>query len=100
MALLVRIEEAPLNKMESGNLDVVCADTVQDGRVMLRRANGLGGRKPFGHGMRSDVVHIVEDDSKVLQGEAGRNPTDLVVGLPLDGLLGFDNQVVYAHLFD
>src|SRR5262252_9329348 len=98
MALLVRIEEAPLNKMESGNLDVVCADTVHDGRILLRPGNGLGGRKAFAQCSRSDVVHIVEDDSKVLQGEAGRNPTDLVVGLPLDGLLGFDNQVVYAHL--
>src|SRR5262249_1793374 len=97
MTFLVVTEETAVDQVESSDFGVIGLDAVDNRRILLRLWNCFGWGETLARGSGSNIPDIVSDNAVVLKSESGRNAADLIVSLPLDGLLGLDDQITYPH---
>src|SRR5437899_11468581 len=94
------IKEPSLYQMKACDLYVAGIDAVNWRRILLRLRQRLRIREALARAAGDDAVNIIDNHPVVVERKPGRNLANLLVSLPLCGLLRFNNQVSDAHLFD
>src|ERR1700733_7672899 len=86
--------------MKAGNLLVLGFDSKDGGYILLRFWDGLGWGHTSARRRSLNAVNIIQYDAIVLKGQAGRNLAHLLMGLPLGGFFGLDDEIADAHLLN